>query len=423
MLQCNAYEHFFDGTLFGLTLGVSSRPSEEGVFRMKKLVSRIFVLVLLSPLGSLAQQPPPVRVVDLTAADGVTLKASYFDAGKRGPGVLLLHQCDHDRKIWDGLAQQLAAAGINVLTMDLRGYGESGDKPHSATTGEPPEEANKWSSDIDVAFRYLQSQGDVKADDIGVGGGSCGVDNAIKTAMRHPNVKSLALLAGPTDLKGRDFLRHSKLPAFFAVADDDQYPMMVPLTEFLYSIDASPGKEFTEYKTGHHAAEMFSVHPDLPQKIVQWYETTLIKTPGSAPARAQARALAPEVRRLALLDEPGGPAKLQQSLAAARQKEPKSGFLPEDVVNYFGYEHLQAGDVKQGLAILKLNSVAYPQSPNVYDSLAEAYETAGEKDLARQNSEKALALLANDTSDPQNVREAIKASSEGRLKKLQTEQQ
>ncbi|HET9743356.1 MAG TPA: alpha/beta fold hydrolase [Terriglobales bacterium] len=390
---------------------------------MKKPVSCVFLLVLLTALSLLAQQAPHVRIVDLTAVDGVTLKASYFSAGKPGPGVLLLHQCDHDRKIWDGLAHQLAAAGMNVLTMDLRGYGESGDKPHSTTTGEPPEEANKWPSDIDVAFRYLQSQGDVKADDLGVGGGSCGVDNAIKTAIRHPDVKSLVLLAGPTDLKGRDFLRHSKLPIFFAVADDDQHPEMVPTTELLYSIDASPGKEFTEYKTGHHAAEMFAVNPDLPEKIVVWYETTLIKTPGHAPALAHAPSLPPEIHELALLDEPNGLAELEKKLSAARQKNPKSPFLPEQIVNYFGYQHLQAGYTKQALAILKLNAVAYPESPNVYDSLADAYDAAGDKDLARQNSEKALALLANDTTDPQNVREAIKASSEGRLKKLQATQQ
>src|SRR6202167_3431576 len=69
------------------------------------------------------------RVVDLTAPDGTHLKATYFDAGKPGPGVLLLHQCNRDRKVWDGLATQLSAAGINVLTLDYRGFGESaGDR-------------------------------------------------------------------------------------------------------------------------------------------------------------------------------------------------------------------------------------------------------------------------------------------------------
>lgn len=70
------------------------------------------------------------RVVQLTAPDGTNLKATYFDAGKPGPGVLLLHQCNRDRKVWDGLASQLSGAGINVLTVDNRGFGESGGAPH-----------------------------------------------------------------------------------------------------------------------------------------------------------------------------------------------------------------------------------------------------------------------------------------------------
>jgi predicted alpha/beta hydrolase len=67
-------------------------------------------------------------VIDLKAPDGTILKASYFAAAKPGPGVLLLHQGNRTRHSWDDLAEQLAAAGINTLTLDMRGYGESGGK-------------------------------------------------------------------------------------------------------------------------------------------------------------------------------------------------------------------------------------------------------------------------------------------------------
>src|SRR3984957_20400613 len=73
-----------------------------------------------------SQQPSAPRVVDLRAADGTILKASYFAAAKPGPGVLLLHQSNRTRDSWDGVARKLASAGINTLTLDMRGYGESG---------------------------------------------------------------------------------------------------------------------------------------------------------------------------------------------------------------------------------------------------------------------------------------------------------
>src|ERR1700687_2130327 len=84
--------------------------------------------LLLLAAGCAAQQAPGLRVVDLTATDGTKLKGTFFPAGKAGPGVLLLHQCNQQRKGWDGLATQLAAAGISVMTLDYRGYGDSEGK-------------------------------------------------------------------------------------------------------------------------------------------------------------------------------------------------------------------------------------------------------------------------------------------------------
>jgi hypothetical protein len=87
------------------------------------------LLVVSVTLGAAAQQAPAARAIDLEASDGTLLKATYFAAAKSGPGVLLLHQCNRQRKVWDDLAVQLAAARLNVLTFDLRGFGESGGTP------------------------------------------------------------------------------------------------------------------------------------------------------------------------------------------------------------------------------------------------------------------------------------------------------
>jgi alpha-beta hydrolase superfamily lysophospholipase len=102
------------------------------------MIHRRLVLLLLAVpvlvLGAVAQQPPAARVLDLKVSDGIVLKATYFAAAKSGPGVLLLHQCNRQRKVWDDLAGQLAAAGINVLALDLRGFGESGGSPFDKLT-------------------------------------------------------------------------------------------------------------------------------------------------------------------------------------------------------------------------------------------------------------------------------------------------
>ncbi len=360
------------------------------------------------------------RVVDLTASDGTKLKATYFDAGKPGPGVLLLHQCNRERKVWDGLATQLAGAGINVLTLDNRGFGESGGKPHDRLS--PQEEGKieteKWPGDFDVAIAYLESQPGVTRDMIGVGGASCGVNNSVQTARRHPEVHSLVLLSGPTNLNGRNYLRNSaKTPVFFAVADDDEFGA-TPEIEWLYLLTSNPGKRLMHYTKGGHGADMFPVHPELPGLITDWYVTTLIKTPGRAPAVKDAPVILLDARNLGLIDQPGGAAKVAAKLAEARKGDPKATLFPEAMVNIMGYEHLQAGETQAAIEIFKLNVAGYPESPNTYDSLSDGYIAAGQKDLARENVKKALELLPGDTKDPKAFRDGLKETDEQKLKDL-----
>jgi dienelactone hydrolase len=383
--------------------------------RQIRLVGLLGLLTLTVTCA--AQQAPAPRVVDLTATDGTKLKATYFSAGKPGPGVLLLHQCNLQRKGWDGLATQLAAAGISVLTLDYRGYGESEGK---APKDLPPAEGatvlnEKWPADVDVAYSYLVSQPGVDSRVAGAGGASCGVNLAIHLALRHPEVKSLVLLSGNADRESRAFLSASeKMPVLLAAADDDAGA--VELMEWLYSLSTNPGSKFLEYPNGGHGVHIFAAHKDLPASITDWYAQTLVKTPGSAPVNPVRRGEPPSI--LKVIDAPGGVEKAADQLAAARKKDPKAKLWDEGLVNVIGYEHLQEGDNKGAIAILKLNVSAFPDSANVYDSLSDAYLADGQKDLARENAKKALQLLPTDSSSSEQYRQGIKENAENKLKQL-----
>lgn len=386
---------------------------------MQKRFSLGFIALLAFTLAAASLAFATERDVDLTAADGVKLKASYYTAAKPGPGVLLLHQCNRDRKVWNGLATQLSGAGINVLALDMRGFGESGDTQRVKGTPEQirAEEA-KWPGDIDIAFQYLLSQSGVRKEVIGVGGASCGLNNSVQTAMRHPEVQSLVLLSGTTDYKGRQFLRSTRLPVFLAYADDDEFPASVTTIQWLYDLTGNSGKKLAHYTNGGHGADIFKAHPELMGQITDWYVTTLIKTPGKAPAPKNAVTVPADVKILTTIDEPGGAAKVAQQLQQARQSDPKANLFREDLVNFMGYEHMQAGDMPGAIEILQLNAAAFPNSPNVYDSLGDIYLADGQKDLARENAKKALELLPSDTTDNEQRRDGIKQSAEGKLKRL-----
>jgi predicted alpha/beta superfamily hydrolase len=73
--------------------------------------------------------------------------------------------------------------------------------------------------------------------------------------------------------------------------------------------------------------------------------------------------------------------------------------VPENLINQMGYQSLQAGRSDEAIAIFKTNVERYPDSANVYDSLAEAYERGGQIELAAPLYEKAQ-MLGQKNQDP-----------------------
>ena len=393
-----------------------------------------------------AQQSQP-HTVDLKSTDGTLLKATFFPAAKPGPGVLLFHQSNRTRTSWDDVPRQLAAAGINTLTIDERGYGESGGKKEAREL--------YHDGDLDAAFEYLVSRPSVQRDVIGAGGaGWLGVDNSVETARRHSaEVKSLVLMSGETLLPQLKFLRQaSQLPGLFVVSDDDEYPPTVEAMEWLYDCSTSSQKQFIHYiapkapwlwyetsdvskvpATGSHGTDLFKRHPELPATIVDWFVTTLIKTPGHAPADAVASAAV-----LNQIEAPGGVAQVTRQLMDARRKDPKAQLWPEVNVDIIGEDHMREADaekkaghlreaemeMKVGIEIFKLNLLAYPDSADAHYNLADAYLRVGEKALARQYAEKALAMIDSHVaplsswSDTEQRRAEIRSAVEDVLKKL-----
>jgi hypothetical protein len=365
------------------------------------------------------------RAVDVKSADGTVVNGTYFTAAKPGPGVLLFHQSNRTRDSWDDVAKQLVAAGINTLTVDLQRYKE--DKG--------------WWAAEDAAFELLVSQPGVSRDVIGIGGaGALGVDLAVETAHRRTNqVKSLVLLSGETSRPELQFLhKASQLPGLFVFSDDDEYPPEQEAMQMIYGTSSSPSKKLIHYSAvkeapwlwyetsdgskvpakGGHGTDLFKPHPELPAIIVDWFATTLIKTPGHAPADPLACAAI-----LTQLQMPGGVTQVTQQLIEARRKDPQAQLFPEVNVDIIASGYLRDGETKEAIEIFKLNLLAYPDSADANYNLADAYLKDGQKDLAHTYAEKALAMLDSHAaplsswSDTEQRRGEIRRGIQDTLKK------
>ena len=386
----------------------------------------LFALLIFAVSGFNARAKTAERDVDIKSTDGTILKATYFAAANPGPGVLLFHQSNRTRSSWDDVAKQLAAAGIDTLTVDLQRYKE--DKG--------------WWAAEDAAFEFLASQPSVNRDIIGIGGaGALGVDLCVETARRHANqVKSLVLISGETSRPELQFLHvASQLPGLFVFSDDDEYPPEQEAMQLIYDTSSSPSKKLIHYSAvkeapwlwyetsdaskvpakGGHGTDLFKPHPELRAIILDWFATTLIKTPGHAPADPLACATI-----LNQLQTPGMVIQVTQQLMEARRKDPQAQLFPEVNVDIIASGYLREGETKEAIEIFKLNLLAYPDSADAHYNLADAYLKDGQKDLARTYVEKALAMLDSHAaplsswSDTEQRREEIRCGAEKVLKQL-----
>ncbi len=226
----------------------------------------VTIILLVFATTMLAEK----KDVTITAADGFALKGTLYSAGKIGPGILLLHQCNADRQIYDTLGTMLSAAGYNALTLDFRGFGGS----KNAQYPDLASARDKMPADVDAAFQFLTTQGLVNKTVLGVIGGSCGVNQAIQAARRHPEVKTLVLLSGGTDGDGETFIKNAaKMPIFGAASEEDTNA--AASIKKIVGLSTNRDSQITMLKGAGHAASMFEKEPDLQADIVIWFRTNL----------------------------------------------------------------------------------------------------------------------------------------------------
>ena len=386
------------------------------------MIRTILPFVLLS-IGIAYSQTPTPKDFDITAPDGIKLRATFFAAAKLGPGVLLLHMCNTVRKSWEPVAKKLSEKGINALIIDNRGFGESGGPRFEGASPEVMKQLNeKWTADFEAAYDVLIAQPGVDKTRIAVGGGSCGVNNAMKLAEQHPDFKALVLLAGGTDMAGINYIaHHPQLPIFTAAAADDEYnPATLELMRWFSEISGNPRTKFSGFKDGRHGTEIFGPHPELVGQIVNFLVDTLLTSPVDFKAPVTPRKTA-AAEFFEAATQPGGASKAAAMFQEKRKRDPEAIIFPEYPMNLLGYTMLQAGDTQDAVELFRLNTEAYPASANAQDSLSDGYLAAGKKDLALAAEQKCLELLPADKNDAQ-FKAQLEQQAKAKIAKLESDQ-
>lgn len=124
------------------------------------------------------------RAVSIAAPDGLVLHGTYYPAARHtGRAVLLLHEMCGNREAWAPFRGLLAAAGVDALAVDLRGFGETGGKM-------------EWKDEVADArawLAWLAAQPGVEK--IGVAGESLGAKLTLTICAREARCRVAAALS------------------------------------------------------------------------------------------------------------------------------------------------------------------------------------------------------------------------------------
>jgi pimeloyl-ACP methyl ester carboxylesterase len=150
----------------------------------------------------------PVR---FETPDGAAISGHvYSSGGPKQKAVVLAHEFPKDQTAWTAFAQKLAAMGIDALTFDFRGYGETRGAFDSA----------KLDIDLEYAARFIASRDYAQVYIIGA---SMGGTAAIKVAARL-EIAGLVTVSAPDffmELDAREDIAAVTEPKLFVAAEDD----------------------------------------------------------------------------------------------------------------------------------------------------------------------------------------------------------
>jgi Flp pilus assembly protein TadD len=100
----------------------------------------------------------------------------------------------------------------------------------------------------------------------------------------------------------------------------------------------------------------------------------------------------------------GKAAEAVEGYRRIKREQPDNVAVGEGRLNSLGYTLMRQKKLAEAIVVLKLNAEFYPQSWNVYDSLAEAYMSNGEKELAIANYRKSLELNPKNNNGAQTLK-------------------
>ncbi len=223
-----------------------------------------FILPLIVISCSNDKMKSQESVKKIITEDGVKVAYSYYPSdGEKG--IILLHMLRRDRNDWNEFAQLLQSKGYSVISIDLRGHGESDGNWNEFSE----RDFNNMVLDVKATKELLAEKG---ISSFSIIGASIGANTALNYAVTDSEVKTVILLSPGLNYRGiktEENIKNFKNPILIIVSEEDagSFESSKKLHEL-----ATGTKELKIYQNAGHGTNMF-VKEDLAGTVIEWLKT------------------------------------------------------------------------------------------------------------------------------------------------------
>ena len=245
---------------------------------MRRAIAAVLLAAGVLGCSAAAQGHEPARI-KYTTSDGVTIVGDYWtpiDMDHKAPVVILLHMYRSNRHAFEPLVPALEQAGFAILTIDLRGHGES-IEPESRMLPKKVRDRDAalfraMYRDVAGAYNWLQQRPEVDLSRLAIVGASVGCSAALDYAGRDRSVDVLALMTPGKDYLGLDSTAHIKKylqrPVLMLSSEEERSAG----TDLLASL--APGTEVQIYtQTDIHGTDMFGKVKGVEQRVADFLKS------------------------------------------------------------------------------------------------------------------------------------------------------
>lgn len=243
----------------------------------KTLLLLIAVCFTEFSLSALAYEE---RQISFFTADKVKEQASLYQAKDAKGIVLLLPMLGRNRQDWQPLIQPLVDKGFSIVSVDLRGQGQSTSNAAGSSIDYRKFQDSDWQKlpdDVAQIIKELAPYIEKPDSPVLIVGASIGANTAALVAASVPQVKSVVLLSPGLDyhgLKPAGAIKAFKGPTLIVASKDDSYSFSSS-RDFA---DSAPGRiDRKSFEKSGHGTQMFARQPKLAEQIADWLFRTSTK--------------------------------------------------------------------------------------------------------------------------------------------------